>query len=107
MEATQRWHRPGREEFRVSARVPAQDLHQPQAWAQSRVSPWEVIEAAESRQRRWERLVLGQRQAGRGSRTMDSSRGPGGKAALPKAVFAAALQTAEDHGARPHPQHPV
>ena len=61
-EATQRWHRPGSEGFRVSAGVTAPDLHQPQAWAQSRVSPQEVIEAAESPQRHWERLVLEQRQ---------------------------------------------
>ena len=55
----------------------------------------------------WRCAVLGQRQARWGSRTMDSSHGPGGEMASPEAVFAAALQSPGDQGARPHPQLPV
>lgn len=52
----------------------------------------------QNQQRLRERLVLGQREAGRRNRTMDSSRSPRGEAASPEAVFAAALQAAGSKG---------
>lgn len=83
------------------ASEPAPGLHQPQAWAQSRVSPGEVIEAAESAE------ALGK--AGLGAEGGRAAKQDHGQLPQPQRRGGVCCSPvgSREQGARPHPQHPV